>query len=213
MTAIGLPRCKKWEMPALDKLFFAELPAGSRILDLYCGTGHLARELVYRHFSVTGVDNSFGMLEMARLNVPQGADFLLQNATSFELPQPEDAAVCTVDSINRILPTRLVLGFVCANHKSAQAGWQLRFRRQYSCRIWGTPEARGERSGAGSRFLPPRPYLRGHYDAAAPRAHTAPGESQNLSRFCARPDSSPLNTGAPKRTCTWKVITAKAGLT
>lgn len=49
------------------------------------------------------------MLEMARANVPKGAEFLLQNATDFQLPQPVDAALCTFDSINHLLDSEQVL--------------------------------------------------------------------------------------------------------
>jgi SAM-dependent methyltransferase len=52
-----------------------ELPAGSRVLDLGCGTGlPTARQLVDAGHKVTGIDLSAGMLELARDNVPE-ADF------------------------------------------------------------------------------------------------------------------------------------------
>jgi len=52
------------------------LPAGSRVLDLGCGTGlPTARQLVEAGLRVTGVDLSPGMLASARRNVP-GADFV-----------------------------------------------------------------------------------------------------------------------------------------
>ncbi|UGY93424.1 class I SAM-dependent methyltransferase [Streptomyces gobiensis] len=52
-----------------------ELPAGSRVLDLGCGTGlPTARQLADAGHQVTGVDLSEGMLKLARDHVP-GADF------------------------------------------------------------------------------------------------------------------------------------------
>jgi SAM-dependent methyltransferase len=49
------------------------LPAGSRVLDLGCGTGMpTARQLVDAGHHVVGVDLSAGMLELARRNVPEG---------------------------------------------------------------------------------------------------------------------------------------------
>jgi len=47
------------------------LPAGSRVLDLGCGTGlPTALQLADAGFEVTGVDLSGGMVELARKNVP-----------------------------------------------------------------------------------------------------------------------------------------------
>lgn len=53
----------------------AELPPGSLVLDLGCGTGlPTARQLVDAGHRVVGTDLSPGMLKLARENVP-GADF------------------------------------------------------------------------------------------------------------------------------------------
>lgn len=50
-----------------------QLPAGSHILDLGCGTGlPTARQLVEAGHRVTGIDLSPGMLNLARGNVPEG---------------------------------------------------------------------------------------------------------------------------------------------
>ncbi|HWM38877.1 MAG TPA: methyltransferase domain-containing protein [Streptomyces sp.] len=50
-----------------------QLPAGSHILDLGCGTGlPTARQLIEAGHRVTGIDLSPGILKLARRNVPEG---------------------------------------------------------------------------------------------------------------------------------------------
>src|SRR5262245_64269722 len=44
----------------------ADIPAGSLVLDLPCGTGRLTNGLVSRGFRVTGADNSAHMIAVAR---------------------------------------------------------------------------------------------------------------------------------------------------
>lgn len=52
----------------------AALPAGSRVLDVGCGTGlPTARQLTDAGHTVLGIDLSAGMLELARANVPPPA--------------------------------------------------------------------------------------------------------------------------------------------
>src|SRR3954447_6763235 len=68
-----------------------DLPAGSRVLDLACGTGDLCRELVAADLRPIGVDLSFGMLAAARTNAP------LVHGDVLRLPVPDgsvDGATC-----------------------------------------------------------------------------------------------------------------------
>ncbi|MEV0437844.1 methyltransferase domain-containing protein [Streptomyces spectabilis] len=59
---------------AAGKRLVAELPAGSRVLDVGCGTGlPTARQLTDAGHTVLGVDLSAGMLDLARGNVPPPA--------------------------------------------------------------------------------------------------------------------------------------------
>lgn len=59
----------------------ASLPAGSRVLDLGCGTGlPTARQLTAADLRVTGVDLSSGMLALARAHVPE-AEFVQADIT------------------------------------------------------------------------------------------------------------------------------------
>jgi len=61
------------------------LPAGSRVLDLACGTGDLCTELVRSGHRPVGVDLSFGMLVAARTRAP------LVHADVLGLPVPDGA--------------------------------------------------------------------------------------------------------------------------
>ncbi|HEV7628373.1 MAG TPA: class I SAM-dependent methyltransferase [Streptomyces sp.] len=61
-----------------------QLPAGSRILDLGCGTGlPTARQLADAGHRVIGIDLSPGMLQLARENVPEG-DFRRMDISEVE---------------------------------------------------------------------------------------------------------------------------------
>ncbi len=89
-------------LPILERLLLCSLPSGSSILDVCCGTGHLARELISRGYRVTGIDGSEEMLVYARKRAPQG-EFLAADARDFTLPGSFRAAVSTFESLNHIL--------------------------------------------------------------------------------------------------------------
>ncbi|MCU1455877.1 MAG: menaquinone biosynthesis methyltransferase [Acidimicrobiales bacterium] len=68
-----------------------DLPPGSAVLDLACGTGDLCRELATRGLRPVGMDLSFGMLAAARTAAP------LVQADALRLPVPDggvDGATC-----------------------------------------------------------------------------------------------------------------------
>ncbi|WP_282797990.1 class I SAM-dependent methyltransferase [Streptomyces sp. CC224B] len=59
---------------AAGRRLAGELPPGSRVLDVGCGTGlPTARQLTEAGHTVLGVDLSAGMLDLARANVPSPA--------------------------------------------------------------------------------------------------------------------------------------------
>ena len=89
-------------LPALERLALDESPPGAAILDLCCGTGHLAKLLIERGYTVTGVDGSERMLDYARQNAPQAA-FVCADARAFELPEAFDIVFSTYDSLNHIM--------------------------------------------------------------------------------------------------------------
>jgi SAM-dependent methyltransferase len=89
-------------LPVLDDLLLPRLPAHATLLDLCCGSGHLAHLLTLKGYEVTGVDGSQELLNFARRNAPQGV-FVLADARSFVLPIRYDAAICMSDSLNHLL--------------------------------------------------------------------------------------------------------------
>src|SRR5262245_26525968 len=72
----------RWRRLAVRSL---ALRAGSRVLDLACGTGDLCRELTIAGLRPTGVDLSFGMLAAARTSAP------LVEGDALRLPVPAGA--------------------------------------------------------------------------------------------------------------------------
>lgn len=89
-------------MPALERLFFSRVPAGARVLDLCCGSGHVTKELIARGYEVTGVDVSAALIEHARAALPT-ARFEVQDVRRLELDTQFDAVLSTFDSLNHIL--------------------------------------------------------------------------------------------------------------
>jgi SAM-dependent methyltransferase len=89
-------------MPALERLFFSQLPAGTTVLDLCCGSGHVTKELAARGYVVTGVDNSAELIALARRELP-GIEFQVQDATHLALDRKYQAVLSTFDSLNHIL--------------------------------------------------------------------------------------------------------------
>lgn len=64
--------------------------AGERILDLGCGTGHLAQEIAATGAQVVGIDSSAEMVEQARKAYPD-IEFLVADARNFSFPYQFDA--------------------------------------------------------------------------------------------------------------------------
>ncbi len=95
----------EYSRPALsifNILLFPHLPPRCRVLDLCCGTGHIAAGLIERGFQVTGIDGSEAMLRFARENAPD-AELIHADARSFDLPKVYQAVISAFDSLNHIM--------------------------------------------------------------------------------------------------------------
>ncbi|MDE2887207.1 MAG: class I SAM-dependent methyltransferase [Gemmatimonadota bacterium] len=88
--------------PVLNRLVLRDLPPGSAVLDLCCGTGQLAAVLYDKGYAVTGVDGSAGMIEIARRNAPD-VEFLVQDARQLALDRRFAAVFSTFDSLNHVM--------------------------------------------------------------------------------------------------------------
>ena len=145
------------------------------VLDLCCGTGLLAAELIARGYRVVGVDASEAMLARARERL--GPEVTLSRMTLPDLTVDGvfDAAVCTFDGLNYLTADELRLTIAAAGRWLRPAGW-LVFDLHTDAMMDFTisnPVVAGE--SAGNDFVissivdPERPHLR-HQD----RAHAAP---------------------------------------
>ncbi|HEY2839996.1 MAG TPA: methyltransferase domain-containing protein [Pirellulales bacterium] len=75
---------------AADMLELLNPQPGEQIIDLGCGTGHLTAMIADRGARVLGLDQSAEMIAAARKQFPKLA-FELADATSFTVPEPQDA--------------------------------------------------------------------------------------------------------------------------
>ncbi len=108
-------------MPALEKLFFSQVPAGARVLDLCCGSGHVTKELLSRGYAVTGIDSSAGLIDLARKELP-GADLRVQDARALQLDGGYNAAISTFDSLNHMLNINDLRTVFVEVHRLLEAG-------------------------------------------------------------------------------------------
>ena len=107
----------------LDELWSADRDGVHAVLDLCCGTGLLAEELIARRYRVVGVDASAAMLDLARERL--GPDVVLSRMTLPDLAVDGrfDAAVSTLDGLNYLTPEELRLTLVAVADRLRPGGW------------------------------------------------------------------------------------------
>ena len=107
----------------LHELWSADREGVRSVLDLCCGTGLLAGELIARGYRVVGVDASDAMLALARERL--GPDVELSRMTLPDLAGEGvfDAAVCTFDGFNYLTPDDLRATMAAVALRLRPAGW------------------------------------------------------------------------------------------
>jgi predicted TPR repeat methyltransferase len=106
-----------------DDLWSADPTPVRSVLDLCCGSGLLADELIARGYEVVGVDASEAMLGVARVRL--GPEVVLRRMTlpDLTLDGTYDAAVCTLDGFNYLSPDELRRTMAAIADRLRPGGW------------------------------------------------------------------------------------------
>ncbi len=125
----GQSRWSERMVAFLDDLLprYDAVPARSRrVLDLACGTGTAALRLAAQGYTVTGIDGSANMLEIARRKAAEedtAVTFVQQDMRAFTAPEPVGLLTCFYDSLNYLTdPDDLVRSFICMRGALAPDG-------------------------------------------------------------------------------------------
>ena len=84
------------QMSGAERLFWMlVITRDDDILDLGCGTGHLAQELrLLTDGRVVGIDASAAMIDLARQSAPPTIEFVVGTAEEMDMPDAFDAIFC-----------------------------------------------------------------------------------------------------------------------
>jgi predicted TPR repeat methyltransferase len=107
----------------LHELWSADAEGVRSVLDLCCGTGLLAAELIARDYRVVGVDASDAMLALARKRLGPEAALSRTILPDLAIAGVFDAAVCTFDGLNYLTPEELGSTMAAVADRLRPAGW------------------------------------------------------------------------------------------
>lgn len=118
------------------------IPDGALVAELGCGTGRMTRELARHGYDMIGIDNSEGMLSVARAAGGTDILYLLQDMTDFELYGTVGAAVCFLDGMNHLTGSGELERCFSLVHNYLDFGGvlffdmntPLKFKTEYGCR-------------------------------------------------------------------------------
>ncbi|MCR5120447.1 MAG: class I SAM-dependent methyltransferase [Lachnospiraceae bacterium] len=91
----------EWEKYLMQLFYrFGVRPCGD-ITELGCGTGNMTGRLSFDGFNMTGIDNSAGMLDIARRKACENdISYILDDMRSFKTRNKQDAVLCVCDGMN-----------------------------------------------------------------------------------------------------------------
>jgi SAM-dependent methyltransferase len=93
----------------MERVWAADRPV--HVLDVCCGSGLMARELLERGYSITGIDASRAMLTKAHQILGDAVPLVLAELPDLPLRGPYDAVVSTLDGLNYLDPPGLQATF------------------------------------------------------------------------------------------------------
>ena len=93
------------------------------VLDVCCGTGLMAQQLVSRGYRVVGVDGSAMMLSRAQRLLGPDAVLLQQTLPDLEVDSVFDAAISTFDGLNYLTPAELHATLDAISRRLRLGGW------------------------------------------------------------------------------------------
>jgi SAM-dependent methyltransferase len=95
----------------------------SDVLDVCCGTGLMAKELISLGYRVVGVDASAAMLGRARELLGPDADLTIDTLPQLTVSGTFDAAISTFDGLNYLTPQALTATFLAVAERLRPGGW------------------------------------------------------------------------------------------
>lgn len=107
----------------LDDLWNADEAGVRSVLDVCCGTGLLAAELVARGYRVVGIDASEAMLARARQLLGPAATLARTVLPDLTVDGVFDAAVCTFDGFTYLTPGELRQTMAALAQRLRPAAW------------------------------------------------------------------------------------------
>ena len=107
----------------LNELWSSDAADVRTVLDLCCGTGLMAAELIALGYRVVGVDGSSAMLARARQRVGPATVLMQQTLPGLTIGGVFDAAVCTFDALNYLTPADLGATLTAVGRRLRPGGW------------------------------------------------------------------------------------------
>ncbi len=107
----------------LDELWHTDDAGVQDVLDVCCGTGLMAQELVARGYCVVGVDASATMLSRARRLLGPQAVLSRQTLPDLKIDGIFDAAVSTFDGLNYLTLAQLRATLIALSRRLRGGGW------------------------------------------------------------------------------------------